>query len=563
MTEITGGCDSRHRAARGQAAPPRPGIYNRNILRPVFHLALALLLLCGGMAAQHLPAASQTMVILPFENASKAPGLEWIGESFPEVLGQRMSIPALSMYTRSDRIAAFDRLGVPLNLRPSRATAYRIAEEMDVDYLVMGRYSFDGQTFTASAQLLDMNKLRLSAEAQESGPLVKLIDIQTALAWDLMRALHPLLVTSKNDFVKASQPIRLDALEAYVRGMIAASGAERTRQLLVAVRLKPDYYTAMLELGKTYYEERDYEQAARWLARIPKTDARAREANFFLGLSDYYLGQYEAAQSAFGFVASRLPLTEVYNNLGVVASRRGQKDAVSYFQRAVEADPADADYRFNLATALYRSGDRAGAAKQAREALSLHPYDAEAKTVLDLASNGASAPSPAARGRANGPQVPLERIKRNYDEASFRQLSQEIENVAELRMAKQPPRVHAEYHIERGRELLGRGFVGEAEHEFREAIALDQNNGAAHAALAGVLETTGDAAGARKEATASIRMQPSVEAYLVLARLDVRDNDLEAADQELSRALALEPDNAAAAALKQTVQAKLAQRTQR
>jgi len=134
--------------------------------------------------------------------------------------------------------------------------------------------------------------------------------------------------------------------------------------------------------------------------------------------------------------------------------------------------------------------------------------------------------------------------------------------VAELRMAKQPPRLHADYHIERGRELLGRGFVGEAEREFREAIALDQSNGAAHAGLATVLEATGDFAGAANEARASVRMQPSAEAYLVLARLDLRDNDLESAERQLSRALALEPDNGPAAALKKTIQGRLAEKGQ-
>jgi tetratricopeptide (TPR) repeat protein/TolB-like protein len=533
-------------------------------LKRALHLSLVLLLVGGWAVAQHVPGTIQTMVILPFENASKAPGIEWIGEAFPEVLGQRMSIPSLTMFSRPDRIAAFDRLGVPVNLRPSRATAYRIAEEMDVDYVVMGRFTFDGQTFAASAQLLDMNKLRLYPEVSESGPLVKLIDIQTALAWDVMRLLNPMLVTSKNGFVKASQPIRLDALEAYIRGVIAGTGQERIRQFAVAVKLKPDYYLAILELGKTYYEQREYDSATKWLARIPKSDARAKEASFLLGLSAYYLGQFETAENAFAFVASRLPLTEVYNNLGVVASRRGQRKAVEYFQRAVQADPADADYHCNRGVALYRAADAGNAARQAREALSLRPSDAEAKSLLEMASgNGTPATIPGPRGRAAPPKVPLERIKRNYDEASLKQLAQEIENVAEMRMAKQPPRVHADYHIERGRELLSRGFVGEAEHEFREAITLDQNNGAGHAGLATVLETTGDAAAARNEARTSLRMQPSAEAYLVLARLDLRDNDPEAASQEVDRALALEPENASAVALKRTVQAKLAEKTSR
>ena len=499
------------------------------------------------------------MVILPFENGSKAPGIEWIGESFPEVLGQRMSIPSLFLYSRADRTAAFDRLGVPLNLRPSRATEYRIAEEMDVDYVVTGGYNFDGQTFTATAQLLDMNKLRLLPEVRESGPLVKLIDIQTALAWDLMRLLNPMLVTSRNSFVAASQPIRLDALEAYIRGMIAGSEQERVRQLTLAIRLKPDYSLAMLELGKSYYDQREYEPAARWLARIPKTDPRSKEATFYLGLSAYYLGQFETAENAFQSVASRLPLTEVYNNLGVVASRRGRKDARAYFERAVQADPADADYHFNLAVALYRGGDLPGSARQARETLALRPSDGEAKSLLELATGSGAAPT-GAPARATA-KPPLERIKRNYDEASFRQLAQEIENVAEMRMARQPPRIHADYHIEHGHELLSRGFVGEAEHDFREAISLDQNNGAAHAGLAEALEAGGDTAAARAEAAKAVRMQPSPAAYLVLARLDLRDNDPVAASQEVDRALALEPDNAAAAALKRTVQAKLAEKT--
>ncbi len=535
------------------------GIYNRDTLKRAFYL-LALLLPWISAAAQHVPGTSQSMVILPFDNGSKAPGLEWIGESFAEVLGQRMSVPSLLMYSRADRAAAFDRLGIPSNLRPSRATAFRIAEEMDVDYLVMGRYSFDGQTFTATAQLLDMNKLKMYPEAKESGPLVKLIDIQTALAWDLMRVLNPLLVTSKNGFVAASQPIRLDALEAYVRGVIAGTPQERIRQFNTAVRLKPDYSLALLELGKTYYQERDYASAVRTLERVPKSDARSREANFYLGLSAFYLGQYEVAEDAFAFVAARIPLTEVYNNLGVVASRRGEKKAVEHFQRAVEADPADPDYRFNLAVALYRSGDASGAAKQARESLNLRPADGEARTVLEMAGGAAPANTQAGRGHVAAQKVPLERIKRNYDEASFRQLAQEIANVAEIRLAKEPPRVHADYHVERGQELMSEGFVVEAEHEFREAVSLDQNNALTHAGLASALQAMGDRAAARSEAHLALRLQPSAEAYLVLAKADLEDHNPQGAAENVEKALSLAPANVTVIELKRQVQAQLAQK---
>jgi Flp pilus assembly protein TadD len=48
----------------------------------------------------------------------------------------------------------------------------------------------------------------------------------------------------------------------------------------------------------------------------------------------------------------------------------------------------------------------------------------------------------------------------------------------------------------------------------------------------------------------------------VLARLDLRENKFEAAAQEVSRALQLEPSNPAAQALKNAVAAKLAEKAQ-
>ena len=73
--------------------------------------------------------------------------------------------------------------------------------------------------------------------------------------------------------------------------------------------------------------------------------------------------------------------TEVLNNLGVIAARRGQKNARDYFEKSVQTDPSDPDYHFNLAVELYREGDSQGASRQLRELLAIYP-DSEAKTFL-------------------------------------------------------------------------------------------------------------------------------------------------------------------------------------
>ncbi len=499
---------------------------------------------------------AKTLVVLPFENTSKAPGLEWISESFPEVLGKRLASPLVYVVSREDRAYAFDRAGVPANVHLSRATLYRIAEQMDADYVVLGSYTFDGQTFTARAQLLDMKALRLSPEQAESGALVKLIDIQTALAWDLARLMHPEILPSRDQFIAAAGAIRLDAFENYVRGVIATSRPVKIKHFREAIRLNPDYNMAILQLARTYFEGRDYEQAASWYARIPRSDPAAREANYYLGLASYYLGDYAKAEEAFAFVASRLPLTEVYNNLGVVAGRRGKRSEIEYFQRAVKADPSDPDYHFNLGIALFRAGDVAGASRQLRETLSLRPSDTEAKSLLDSMAPLTNSSLRSERSSA-APKVPLERIKRNYDESSFQQLALEIQNAAEARLAQTDPHTHANFHVARGREFLAKGFTAEAERDFREAIQLDPGSASAHAGLARALEDVNEVA-ARNEAQTALRLEPiSTEAMLVLARLDVKSNQPRAAEQTVDRVLALEPNNSVALALKRSIAEKV------
>jgi Tfp pilus assembly protein PilF/TolB-like protein len=531
--------------------------------RSVFFL-LALCTVCSSALLAQAP-GTNTLLVMPFENHSKAPGLEWISAAFPEVLSERMVSPQLYLISREDRLYAFDHAGIPGAAHPSRATTYSVAEQMDADYVVFGDYDFDGTVFIASAQLLDMKRLRLGKLVQSKGPLTSLIDIQTDLAWQLLNQLPMPPAITREQFLKASQPLRLDALENYIRGILATNRQQQTRYFREAIRLNPNYTLAMLQLGRIYYGAHEYESASLWLGRIPKDDVVAGEANFLLGMAEFYRGNYDKAYAAFSFIATRVPLTEVYNNLGVVEARRARRtSAIDLFTRAVNADPSDPDYRFNLAVALYKNGDNAGAAQQLREELQRRPNDAEAKSLLENINRGVSAPMASASGAqlpgmppgSGQVHVPLERIKRNYDEASYRQLQLEIHNLTEERLAKSDRKAHSVYHSDRGKDLLARNNLTDAEAEFREAIQLDYNNAAAHAGMARAMEQKGDTFNARSEAQTSVRLQPNVDAYLVLARLSLKQNQLEAASDAVKNALKLEPSNSAVQALQRDLTAK-------
>jgi tetratricopeptide (TPR) repeat protein len=388
-----------------------------------------------------------------------------------------------------------------------------------------------------------MKALHLSPEFTESGRLPNMVEIQDALAWDLLSQVRTPDLPQKAAFIASSTPVRLDAFENYIRGMIATSRQEKIKRFRDAIRLDPAYYAAMLQLGHTYYDNREYDSAASWFSRVPRSSTYGNEAAFFYGLAEYYQGDYAKSEEAFQYLAGILPLTEIYNNFAVAAGRRGKRAEIEYLQKAVTADPSDPDYHFNLAVAYYRAGQTTTAARQLKEVLNLRPSDAEAKSLFDSISTQST--SSAAR-------VPLQRIKLNFDETSYKQLAMEIQKAAETRLAQSDPRVHAEFHVERANDFLKRGFLGEAEKEFSEALKADPSDAAAHAGLAVSLETT-DPAKAVTEARAALQLKPSVDAYLVLARIHLQENKLAAASSEVAGALGMEPANAVALELKRTI----------
>ena len=125
-------------------------------------------------------------------------------------------------------------------------------------------------------------------------------------------------------------------------------------------------------------------------------------------------------------------------------------------------------------------------------------------------------------------------------------------------MAKGDPRSDVGSRADRGKRLQAQSMPPEAEAAYRRAIDADYNNATAHAGLATILEKKGDLPGARTEAQTSVRLQPNVEGYLVLARLSLKQNQVQQAAVDLDRALTLDPKNEVAVALKREVTAKQA-----
>jgi tetratricopeptide (TPR) repeat protein/TolB-like protein len=518
----------------------------------------------------------QLLLVLPFDNRTGQANLDWIGEAVSETLNQRLGASGFDIISREDRQYALEHLGLPQNFQPSRATSIRLAQTLDADDIIVGFYTLQGNNLHVSAELLDVNALRLSQPLVQDGPLDHMLDVLDSLAWHVTRGLDPKFPLSEDSFHAASANLHLNGFENYVRGILDTDPAERIRHLKIAVAENPRYSPAWLALGMTYFSEQQFDASAAALGHLKKSDRAALEAEFYRGLAFFYTGHYDDAEEAFAFVAGQLPLPEVVNDQGVAASRRGH-DGGALFQEAIIGDPHDPDYQFNLAIALARRGDMSNALSAVTQALKLRPQDSEAINLQNMLRqpNPPAANVPAAKAQTvkpatvlpasqqrdvytgtiaqDSPTLPLERIKRSYNDASFRQAASEMEEMEAQHLASLPPAKQAAALTGNGKTYLGRGLMLEAEREFQLALAANMNDADAHAGLAEVRRRNGDDAQARAEAQASIKLRPNAAAWLTLARLDRTEHQLPAAREDVTHALEVDPGNSDARGLQQSL----------
>ena len=494
------------------------------------------------------------LLVLPFDNRTGQPSLEWIREAAAELISSRFRSVGFEPMSRADRRYALDHLGLPQGFQPSRASSLKLAQTLDADSIVVGSYITDGTGIVAEARLVDVPHLRMSQAVTARGEMRNLIDVFDSLAWKLTRQLDTRTGVAEETFIAAGKGMHLDAFEQYIRGITEPDQAERLRHLELAVKLSPDFGPALVDLGREYYNGQQYEQAADAFAKVDKNGPDGLEAGYYRGLSLMFSGDYAKAEQAFADVARILPLAEVVNNEAVAVSRQGH-DGTGLFVQAAADDPNSADYHFNLAVSLKHHGQAPGATNELAQCLRLRPADSEA-LALQVAWKQPAGAAPNADPDADAAPDPLERIVRSFDAVAFRQAAQMLDQVDASKMATLTPVEQAQKLSTQARGFLDRGLLLEAERLYQLAVVADSKCAEAHVGLAQVRERTGAGAAARNEAHTALKLKPSADAYLVLGRLDLASNHLSDAGNEAAEALKLQPTSQAAQELSRQVQAR-------
>ena len=379
-------------------------------------------LVCGALHAE-------TVLVLPFFNQSSTQNLDWIGESIAESLNDTLAYQGLLVLNREDRLEAYRRLALRPGAELTHASVLKIGQALDASSVIYGYYEKTPASTAAAAnsslrvtvRIVDLKRLRPLAEFTEIRSLEDLAALEAHLGWQALQRLTPKDAPGEQAFMQARPPVRLDAVESYVRGLLAQTPEQRQRFFMQSARLDEHYSPPRYQLGMAFWANKDYPNAGTWLAKVDRANPHYLEAQFFLGLCSYYGGDFAGAEHSFQLVAASVPLNEVFNDLGAAQDRRNNTEgAAASFQKALEGDSADPDYHFNLGYTLWKAGKFPEAVASFRAVLERNPGDTEATSFLGraLKKDGPRPGDPKSEAR--------ERLKTNYEEDAYRQLQAEL-----------------------------------------------------------------------------------------------------------------------------------------
>jgi tetratricopeptide (TPR) repeat protein len=340
-----------------------------------------------------------TFLVFPFENQSRMANLDWVGEGLAEITSERLEDRGLSVFSREERLAVLEKIGLPDSARFSHATMVKIAGEADADEIIYGRFVSDGKTVTVEAQVLHLNPPRLSEAFTQTTSMDDLLRAHARLSWQLLCVITkrdcPFEGANRDEssFSEPPPSLHMDALENFVHGLTGTDDEARLRALREAARLEPAWDRPAYELGLIYFGRRDCESALPWFSRVPPNRPDGPEASFDTGVCHLLRNDPARAEASFSGLMERarssdpkdqLPeMAEVHNNLGIARLHLGNSiEAAAEFERATALDADEPDYWINLGIARLAAKQAAAAVTPFERARNLAPDDKDARVLL-------------------------------------------------------------------------------------------------------------------------------------------------------------------------------------
>ena len=529
-------------------------------------------------------AASDTIIIMPFENSAGRPEYNWVGESFSAGLADLLDKPGLVAIRPEERNVAYKQEGLPPTAILTRATMIKIAERAGANLVVMGTYRIAGEgresTITITARVVDIREGRLvGLEFNRGGAMIELQKLQGDLAYEILYQHNPALPYSRDQIVAQASEAPIGAYENYIKGTLTRDREARIGFLERAIKdfsekTKNQYLPAIFELGRIYYEAGDYKEALEQLALIKEKDPRYDETQFYIAVAQEFLGQNDKSVATLEKLAPQLPLYEVYNNIGVMLIRqRKYPEAINHLKPASDAAPRDTDTLFNLGYAYFLAKDYANAIETLKREIEKRPSDGEAFYILSKAQAAAGDQAGATESSNQAKKLlaafaqwetkgipSVARTKTTFSKANYYRYKRDKDErlTADTVGSSQPPQVDQLFESARNAFYAGRDE--EALASLGKLLQTAPQNHEAHLLMGRVYERRGDFDRAVNALKAAVFWNPKlVGAHVLLGRIAVFKNDCAAAQASLAKAMQAAPGDQDVQALKLSIEQKCKQ----
>jgi serine/threonine-protein kinase len=324
----------------------------------------------------------QSVAVLPFENVSRDPELEYLSEGITESLINHMAmVPGLRVVPRATVFRYRDRL----------ADLGVIGHELQVQTLLTGRVQERGQTLVVKTELISVGQQAQLWGQQYVRTLADLFAMQEDMAAEIARSLKIHLTGEDLERMLRRPTESPEAHRAYLKGRYhwnkrtAAGVRKATEFFQQAIDLDPDFGSAYSGLADCYTASGYYNMrppresfprakaAAQRAVQIGDTRAEAHASLGFVSL--FYDRDWDLARAEFERALELNPdyatAHQWYAWYFIVMGRFD--DALAAMQRAHDLDPLSLIINDHLSYALKLAGHRDDALAQALRSIELDP----------------------------------------------------------------------------------------------------------------------------------------------------------------------------------------------
>jgi tetratricopeptide (TPR) repeat protein len=517
----------------------------------------------GAVLAQTTPGSR--VLVMPFSATvdAGAPGGSgaalWLGEAASILIAEGLSTAGVGTLSREERLAAFDELNLPMTPALTHATMIRVGEIIGASEIVFGDVEL-GTTLKVHARLVRLSAGRETPSVDDSGPMTQIFDLFARVAGRVAGQTGRLRPTT----TAQTSPLPLDAFESYMKGLVAATPAVQQRFLESAARQAPTDPRILMALWSVYSAQALYDKALAVANAVTGEPNVVRRARFAVALSLIELKRFDGAFQALNAIYAAGHAAAISNALGIVQLRRGPSvgpSAAVFFKRAVDEEPENTDYLFNLGYAQALGANVAEALTWLRETVRFDATDgaahlvmsavlfgagrsAEAQREFDLSKLLGAGSDPAARAPTSKIPSSLERVPSSPDVTPPLRMRAMVANPAQRDQQET-----AAFHLANGRTLLATDHDREATNELRRAIYLAPYEDEPHRLLGQLYRRGGRLTEAIDEFKVALWCRETVAGRLALGAALLEAGDRAGARQEANRALVLAPGSTDAQAL--------------